>query len=394
MIQMNKPALLGGEPFFHETLPVARPVLPPFTTLSPEITELLASGKLTKGPYLQAFERALASHLRVNYAIAVSSCTSGLMLAYKCLDLSGEVIVPSYTFAATVSALVWAGLRPVFVDVEPLTMNLDPNAIETRISAQTSAIVAVHNFGNPANIEALEAIAQRHGLALLFDAAHAFGSRYRNAPLGAQGNVQVFSMSPTKLLTTAEGGVVTTNDAALAERICQGREYGLRSDYDSHFAGINARLPEFNALLGLHTLPYVEQAAIHRNKIARFYRENLGALPGIEFQKVNPLDRSSWKDFCMTVDPPAFGISRDTLARALTAEHIETRRFYTPAVHRQTAYRQFDVGLPLPHTEHLAETSLCLPIWSDMPEEVATTICSAIERIHAHAFALSKMEHP
>jgi dTDP-4-amino-4,6-dideoxygalactose transaminase len=183
----NKPALVGGMPAFEQLVPMVRPVLPSFEELEEGIHHILNSGMVTRGRYLNTFEQELASHLEVRHAIAVSSCTSGLMLAYKGLGLSGEVVVPSFTFMATVSALVWCGLKPVFADVHPGTTNLDPASVEAAVTSETTAIVAVHNFGNPADIEALENIARRRGLKLVFDAAHGFGARYKDSPVGGQG---------------------------------------------------------------------------------------------------------------------------------------------------------------------------------------------------------------
>jgi dTDP-4-amino-4,6-dideoxygalactose transaminase len=262
-----------------------------------------------------------------------------------------------------VSALVWAGLRPVFADVDFGTTNLDPVAAEAAITPRTTAIVAVHNFGNPADITALQAVADRNGLKLVFDAAHAFGSLYGEVPVGPQGDANVYSLSPTKLLMAGEGGIVATNDDELAASIRMGREYGNSGRYDSAFAGINARMPELSALMGLHSLQRLEAAAQRRNETAALFREELGNLPGIGFQEVRPGDRCSYKDFSITVDAGRFGVNRDDLAAALEAATIDTRAYYDPPVHRQTAYRQYDTRYHLPNTERLAARSLSLPIW-------------------------------
>ena len=196
----DNPALLGGRPIFETKVPIVRPVLPDLNSLQAGIQDMLSTGMVTKGRYLTAFESAVANHLGVKHAVAVSSCTSGLMLVYRGLGLTGDVVVPSFTFMATVSALVWSGLRPVYADVHPGTTDLDPLAAEAAITPQTTAIVGVHNFGNPAEIEALQAVATRHGLKLIFDAAHGFGALYQGKPVGTQGDAQMFSLSPTKLL--------------------------------------------------------------------------------------------------------------------------------------------------------------------------------------------------
>lgn len=380
----NIPALLGGRPIFEERVPIVRPVLPEFSELAGGIQEILNSRMVTKGRNLVFFENAVCEHLGVRNAVGVSSCTSGLMLTFKCLGLSGEVVVPSFTFMATVSALTWCGLKPVFADVDRDTTNLDPEAAEAAITPQTTAIVTVHNFGNPADIERLQQVADRHGLKLIFDAAHGFGALYRGKPVGSQGNAQVFSLSPTKLLIAGEGGLVTTNDDVLAEKIRTGREYGNNGSYDSAFPGLNARLEEFNALMGFYSLKNLEKAAQSRNHTVDIYTEELGVMPGIGFQQVKPEDRNSYKDFSITIDAQVFGLSRDELARALNAENVDTRKYYEPPVHRQSAYRHFYQDQALPNTEWLSQNSLSLPIWSEMSAETASGICEAIRRVYRH----------
>jgi dTDP-4-amino-4,6-dideoxygalactose transaminase len=367
-------------------LRLARPTLPDYETLEGGVRDILRSGFLSKGRHLRAFEEALAAHLGVRHAVAVSSGTTGLMLVYQALGLRGEVVLPSFTFMATVSALVWAGARPVFADANPATANLDPEAAEAAITDKTSAVVAVHNHGNPADVDALRALAARRGLRLVFDAAHALGSLYQGAPVGAQGDAHVFSLSFTKLLVAGEGGVVATDDGALAERVRLGREYGNTGDYDSAFAGLNGRMGEFAALLALRGLPMLEAGARHRNRLAELYRGELGGVPGIGFQRVREGDRSSYKDFSITVEAGAFGLTRDVLAAALEAENIETRKYYDPPAHRHTAYRRFaPPDDALPNTTLLAARSLSLPIWSDMEPGVVSKVCAAVRAAHESA---------
>jgi dTDP-4-amino-4,6-dideoxygalactose transaminase len=367
---------------------MVRPTLPSFDELAGDVQGVLASGMVTKGRHLSAFEAAVADHLEVKHVVAVSSCTTGLMLAYQAAGLYGEVVVPSFTFMATVSALVWAGLTPVFADVDPGTTNLSPAAAEAAVTERTSALVAVHNFGNPADVDALQRVADDHGLALVFDAAHGFGATYQGTPVGTQGLAQVFSLSPTKLLIAGEGGIVATNDDAIANHVRKGREYGNNGRYDSAFAGLNGRLAEFNAILGLRSLRMLETAARRRNEIAAIFRERLLHVPGIRFQEVRPGCRSSYKDLSIVVDPTQLGLTRDELAAALQSENIDTRKYYDPAVHQQAAYRKFHFGQVLPATDELSANSLSLPIWSTMEGGIAERICDAVSRIHEHAEAI------
>jgi dTDP-4-amino-4,6-dideoxygalactose transaminase len=383
----DQPALLGNEPIFSERLPIAKPTLPQFAEIAGELEQILESGILSKGSRRDAFEDSVAERLGVEHAVAVSSCTAGLMLTYQALGLSGtEVVVPSFTFMATVSALRWIGARPIFADVDPGTTNLDPAAAEAAITKDTKAIVAVHNSGNPAAIADLLQVADDHNLRLVFDAAHAFGASYQGTAIGSQGHAQVFSMSPTKLVVAGEGGVVATNDGQLADHVRVGREFGNCGDYDSAFAGLNARLSEINALLGQHSLRNLEWSVERRNYIAGLYRERLGRLPGIGFLKVDPGNRCSYKDFSITIDHDVFGLSRDELGSALEAENIEIRTYYNPPVHQQLAYRSFTSSTPaLRNTDRLAATILNLPIWSHMDDAVVFGVCAAVERAHASA---------
>jgi dTDP-4-amino-4,6-dideoxygalactose transaminase len=382
------PAILGGRPVFPNKIQMVRPVLPDFSDLADGIQQILSTGMVTKGRYVREFEEKVADYLGVRHAVAVSSCTSGLMLTHRALELEAEVIVPSFTFMATVSALVWNDLLPIFTDVNRSTTNLDPEAVEAAITSRTSAIVAVHNFGNPADIAALEKIADRHGVKLIFDAAHGFGALYLGQPLGSQGHAQVFSLSPTKLLITGEGGVVTTNDDQLAEKVRMGREYGNDGHYDSIFAGLNARMPEFSALMGLRSLDDLENAAVSRNQTADLYHELLGSMPGIGFQQVRQGDRNSYREFSVTIDPVEFGLTRDQVVEALAEENIDSRKYYEPPAHRQTAYRGYFDGQSVPNTEWLSSHSISLPMWSHMERDVTMDICEAIQRIYQNAQAI------
>jgi dTDP-4-amino-4,6-dideoxygalactose transaminase len=382
------PAILGGQPIFDRLVPMVRPVLPDFSVMTEEVQEILRTGQITKGKYMRAFEVAVARHLEVGQAVAVSSCTIGMMLVHKGLELTGEVVIPSFTFMATASALVWAGLRPVFADVDRASNNLDPAAAAEAITPQTTALLAVHQFGNPADIAGLQAVAERYHLKLLFDAAHGFGARYRGVSVGRQADAQIFSLSPTKLLISGEGGIVATDDSRLAEFVRRGREYGNDGNYGSDFPGLNARMPEFNAILGLHSLDNLEAAAASRNETAALFREALGQLPGLGFQSVHPADRHSYREFSLTIDEEAFGLTRNQLAQALAAENVDNRKYYDPPLHRHKAYRQYYADQPLPNTTWLADHSLSIPMWTNMSSQVALGICEAFRRIHFQAARL------
>jgi dTDP-4-amino-4,6-dideoxygalactose transaminase len=348
--------------------------------LAEDVTKILASGALTKGRWLREFESKAAEYLGVKHAIAVSSGTTGLMLAYRALELQGEAIVPSFTFMATACALVWARVTPVFVESDFHTKNIDPEAVAQQITPHTTAIVAVHNFGNPAPIGQLQELANRHNLKLIFDAAHAFGATYEHQPIGSQGHVQVFSLSPTKLVVAGEGGIIATNCDDVAKRVRIAREYGNDGTYDSVLVGLNGRLPEISALLGIESLRGLNSAVENRNSYAAFYQRELRKIPGISFQNVRSDDCSAYKDFVITIDEDQFGLNRDELMAALAAENIETRSYYNPPVHLQTVYRRF-ARCDLPVTQKLAQQCLSLPMWSQMESGILERICATIDGI-------------
>jgi dTDP-4-amino-4,6-dideoxygalactose transaminase len=231
-------------------------------------------------------------------------------------------------------------------------------------------------------VDSLEQIAREHGVPLIFDAAHAFGASKGVAPIGGQGRASVFSMSPTKLVVAGEGGLVATNDDDLAQRIRMGRDYGMSKGYDSLFPGLNARLPEFNALMALKSLAMLEDAVNRRNEVADLYRSRLLALDGISFQEVLSGDRSSYKDFTIFIDENRFNISRDGLAQALRERNIDSRAYYDPPVHQQQAYRQYHNGEDLRWTDAAAKEAISLPIWSDMDPGIVERICDQIISIH------------
>lgn len=376
------PAVLGGEPAFPRGLPLSRPSVPDPGAVGDRVAEILASGVLTNGPTVAELEARAAEYLGVRHCVAVSSCTAGLMLVLRAAELSGDVLLPSFTFAATAHAVAWNGLRPVFADVDPSTLTLAAEAALERTGLRTSAILATHVYGTPCDVEGLTAAAQDNGLRLFFDAAHAFGSRYRGIPVGAFGDAEVFSLSPTKVLVAAEGGIVATNDSGLAERCRIGRDYGNPGDYDCRFVGLNARMSEVHAAIALASLEGLEERIARRNVLAAWYREALAALPGLSFPEVREGDRSTYKDFTVLVDPQAFGVDAETLGGALAAEGIETRRYYAPPVHAMRAYRFAGrVNGDLPVTELVSGRVLTLPLWEGMVEDHVWRVAEAIRRV-------------
>jgi len=375
------PALLGGRPLFPDGLALVKPRVGKPDRVAERVGRILASGELTNGPYVRRFEDAACEYLGVRNCVAVSSCTAGLMLVIRAADLTGEVVVPSFTFAATAHAVAWNGLRPIFADIDRDTLTLSASAVRRTIGVRTSAILATHVFGTPCDVEGLEMAAREHGLRLFFDAAHAFGSRKGSKMVGGLGDAEVFSLSPTKVLVAGEGGLIATDDDILAERCRMGRDYGNPGDYDCRFVGLNARMSELHAAVALASFEDLEERLVDRRRLADGYREALSEVPGVTFPTVPDGDRSTYKDLTILVDESVFGLGPDELAGALAAEGIETRRYYAPPVHTMQAYRSPAplVG-DLSVTAEVVERVLTLPLWTGMTQEHIDLVAWAIRR--------------
>jgi dTDP-4-amino-4,6-dideoxygalactose transaminase len=370
---------------FPDGLPLARPSIPDVDRVAAELRDVLASGVLTNGPRVRELEERAAEVLAVRHAVAVSTCTAGLMLVLRAADLTGDVVVPSFTFQATAHAVAWNGLRPAFADVDPETLTLSASAASRATGMRTSAILATHTYGTPADVEGLAEAARQSGVRLFFDAAHAFGSRHGDRPVGGFGDAEVFSLTPTKPVVAAEGGLVATNDDEIAARVRRLRDYGKEDDYDVRVIGLNARLSELHATVALASLEGLDERIRRRNELATGYRDVLGALPGVTFPSVRPGDRSTYKDLTILVDAAAFGVDAASLGQALAAEGVETRRYYAPPVHRTTVYRAVANSVSLPVTDDAAGRVLTLPLWVGMTDQDVDRAAEAIERIRRFA---------
>jgi dTDP-4-amino-4,6-dideoxygalactose transaminase len=367
-----------------EDVPLARPGVPDPSAVAQDVERILKSGVLTNGPYVRQLELRAAEYLDVRECVAVASCTAGLMLLLRAAELTGDVVIPSFTFAATAHAVAWNGLQPVFADVDPSTLTLSPEAVRRAMGVRTSAILATHIFGTPCEVELLEDLAARDGIRLFFDAAHAFGSLRSGVPIGRFGNGEVFSLSPTKVLVAGEGGIIATNDETLAERCRIGRDYGNPGDYDCRFVGLNARMSEVHAAIALNSFEGLEDRIEKRNTLVQSYMEALAHVEGISFLQIGQGDRSTYKDFTVLVDPQAFGLDADALGEGLAAVGIETRRYYSPPVHTMRAYRRIGSNADLPVTDAMAAQTLTLPLWVEMTEAHVARVADAIGRIRRY----------
>jgi dTDP-4-amino-4,6-dideoxygalactose transaminase len=376
-------AVLGGEPAFAAGLPFARPARPPLDRVMTRLRPSYELGILTNGPLVRELEARVAERLGVREAVAVASCTAGLMLTIQALTRPGDaVLMPSFTFAATAHAAAWAGCVPRFAECGVDDLLLDVADAAGRLDG-SAAIVATHVFGAPCHPDRVEAVAAP-GVPVVFDAAHAFGATCDGRPIGGFGVAEVFSLSPTKVLVAGEGGLVTTNDTALAERLRIGRDYGNPGNYDTAFAGLNARLSELHAALALESLTQLDEHLARRRQLVATYLEGLSDAPGVRPQHVAEGDVSTYKDFTIVVDESEFGVDRDTLVAALRAEGIDTRCYFSPPVHRHQAYREGPEAA-LPHTDWVADRVVSLPIWRDLPVESIEIVADVVRRVHSSA---------
>lgn len=363
-------------------IPISKPTLPDLSDLSDKFEEIFKSGQLTNGKYVEQFEEACAAQAGTKYAVAVSSCTSGLILLHKTLGLDGDVILPSFTFSATGHSLIWNNLTPVFVDCEEDSCNIDINRVEAMISPKTSAIFGVDIFGNPCDRRKLKEIANKHGLAFIIDSAHGLGSSYDKQKISYSTDALVFSLSPTKVVVAGEGGIVATNDEQLAAKLKKARNYGDPGNYNCEIAGLNARMTEINAVTGLASLRMVEDNVTRRNFLAQKYIEELSVLEGIAVQKIKNNSLSTYKDFTIVIDEDKTGISRNALQESLSGMGIQTKAYFDPPLHLQDAYRDFlDMNKEnLKITEHLSANCLSLPIYSHMTDEDQSFVIDSVVR--------------
>lgn len=380
---MTELAVLGGRPAFPDGVPFVRPPTPPFARVAELLAPSWDRGQMTNGPLVRELEARAAELLGVEHVVAVSSCTIGLMLALRGLGIEGDVLMPSFTFSASGHAVAWNGCRPRFAECDRATFQVDVTDARARADG-VAAILATHVFGAPCRVDELEQLASALGVPLVFDAAHGFGARRGNVSLGGGGDVEVFSLTPTKPLVAGEGGLVATRRADLAHAVVIGRDYGNPGDYDTQFVGLNGRMSEMHAATALASLESFTDNQAARDRIAARYRDALPQVPGVRVQELAPGDHSTWKDLTIAIDESSFGVDRNTLRRALTAEGVDTRCYFDPPVHRQTAYASLP-AVALPSTDELAASVLSLPIYPALDLAAVDRIIETIALVQSHA---------
>jgi perosamine synthetase len=344
---------------------------------------VLRGPRLSLGPKMLEFEELIGRLCDQKFGIAVSSGTAGLHLCVRALGIrpGDEVIVPSFTFVAVANAVRYEGATPVFVDIEPHTLNLDPGCVEAAITPHTRAIVAVHTFGCPAAMAALAEIARRHGLHMIEDACEAIGGTYRGRPVGSFGDVAVFAFYPNKQITTGEGGMVVTGDARLAREIRAMRNHGRYDTDDWHqhsILGYNYRLSEIACALGCGQMRRLPEILAKREQVARRYDEFLRGIPGLVLPPLElPEARVSWFVYVVRLAGQFGREQRDAVVRMLTQRGIGCGRYFAP-IHSQPAYSDFPLRTPLPVTEMVSARTIALPFYTGLDEESQQRIAEAL----------------
>jgi dTDP-4-amino-4,6-dideoxygalactose transaminase len=385
-------ALLGGAPAFAKPLHVGRPNVGDRERLLERIGAAVDSRWLTNdGPLVREFEQAVAAALDVPHCIAMCNGTVALEIAIRAAGLRGEVIVSPFTFVATAHALQWQQIKPVFCDIDPQTHNIDPERIEELITPRTTGILAVHLWGRPAPVEALTEIADRHGLRLLFDAAHAFGCSYAGRMIGGFDTAEVLSFHATKVINSFEGGAIVTGDERLADVARLMRNHGF-ADYDlvTH-VGTNGKLSEVGAAMGLTSLESSAEFVAVNRRNHEAYRAGLASLDSVELLPFDAGERCNWQYAVIEVGDDA-PLSRDEVQRVLWAENVHARRYFFPGCHRMEPYRSLfpEVAERLPQTDRVAQQVLALPTGTSVTPEAIATITGLIGRALADAARLRR----
>jgi len=385
--------LFGAEPAFQEPLHVGRPNIGAKERFLERLNTIFDRRWLTNdGPYVQEFEHKTAELTGVRHFIATCNGTLALELAVRALELTGEVIVPSFTFVATAHALQWQQIRPVFCDIDPSTHSIDPRRVEPLITRRTSGIVGVHTWGKPCAVQELSEIAAHHKLRLLLDAAHAFDCSHQGRMIGGFGDAEVFSFHATKFFNTFEGGGVATNDDELASRIRLMRNFGF-AGYDKVVClGTNGKMNEMSAAMGLTQLESLGDFVDRNFQNYRLYLQELEDLPGFRMFRYNENEKCNYQYMVVEIDDAASSLSRDELMEVLWAENILARRYFYPGCHRMEPYRTLfpDVAARLPETEKLVRRVLLLPTGTSVGPVEIRQVCQIIRFALEHGNELKE----
>lgn len=348
------------------------------------LSEIIDRKWLTNdGPLLQELETRLEDRLKVEHCIAVANGTLALELAIRAMELKGEVILPSFTFVASAHALQWHGIRPIFCDIDPKTLCLDPKRVEPLITKNTTAIMGIHIYGRPCDTEALARISFDHDLHLFYDAAHAIGCSHNGRMIGGFGECEIFSFHATKVFNTIEGGAITTNDKVLADRLRRARNFGFPGDGGESAIelGINAKMNEFCAAIGVNNLNSLD-SFVEANKINyQAYSADLNGIPGIKLFGYDHLEANNYQYVIIFVDKAEFGIGRDDLLSVLSSQGILARKYFSPGCHAMEPYVSLypDSADVLPVTQRVSKEVLALPTGPQLNVRDIQEICKTIK---------------
>jgi len=376
-------AILGGKPAFVEPLHVGRPNRPDKAAFFQHADDIWESAWLTNnGPKVQQFEKELQQMLGVKHAIAVCNATIGLQIAIRALGMEGEVIVPSFTFIATAHSLEWQGITPVFCDVDVDTHCMDPAQIEKLITPRTTGIMPVHLWGNLCDVAAIQALADKHNLKILYDAAHAFGCEHAGKMVANFGDAEVFSFHATKILNTFEGGCITTNDDEVARVIRLMINFGFIGKDQVTHVGSNGKMSEISAAMGLASLKELNSFILHNRSNYQHYKKRIADMPHLSIIEHDENEARNFHYIIMRVADDA-GISRDAIVKALEQENVLARRYFHPGCHRMEPYKSSypDVGSQLPVTEKLTDVLLCLPNSTATSDSDVESVCNLLQFI-------------
>jgi dTDP-4-amino-4,6-dideoxygalactose transaminase len=384
-------AILGGMAVFREPLHVGRPNIGDREHLMALLQDMFDRRWMTNnGPFVIEFERRIAAMLGVRHCIATCNATVALEIAARAAGFTGEVIVPSFTFVATAHALQWQGITPVFCDIDPDTHNIDPDRIEALITPRTSGIIGVHLWGRACKVEVIERIAHRHGLGVIYDAAHAFACTHRGKPIGSAGRAEIFSFHATKFLNAFEGGAVVTNDDELAGKIRLMKNFGFDDVDQVVYIGTNGKMAEASAAMGLTSLDSIEDFIAVNRRNRDYYRNGLRDIPGISMLTYDQGEKYNYHYVVLEIDEEQAGLSRDTLYAILRAENVLARRYFYPGCHRMEPYRSYfpHAGILLPETERLTTRVLSLPTGTAVGTDDIEKVCELINFAIANAPAV------
>jgi dTDP-4-amino-4,6-dideoxygalactose transaminase len=380
-------ALFGGVPAFAEPLHVGRPNIGDRTRLMERINDILDNRWLTNaGPYVKQFEERVAQLAGVKHCVAMCNATVGLEIAIRALGMTGEVIVPSMTFIATAHALQWQQITPIFCDIDPDTLTLDPARVQELITPRTTGIIGVHLWGRSCDTVALETIAHKHNLRVLYDAAHMFASTHLGKRIGGFGDAEVFSFHATKFFNTFEGGAVVTDDDELAAKLRLMKNFGFAGYDNVVYVGTNGKMSEVSAAMGLTGLESLDEFIAVNYAHYQQYAEELDNVRGVRVLPYDAGERANYQYVVLDIDVAQTNISRDALLEMLWAENVRARRYFYPGCHRMEPYRSlYPMAYRwLPVTEAVVDRVLVLPTGTAVTPNDITVICNLLRLALEH----------